>query len=666
MYNKKLPIVRSLLAALPVCLLQMSPAMAAPAPGGFTETTVTAGIRAVLSPGNIQSLLPQRGAFTFPAPYNTKASRLTNASDCAGNDCVNYAGYSYWRNMNNHVGMDSMLIFLGLDASRGGKGPTLLEFDKATGAVRDLGALFPKTHRLGWATGEGWYFSATMPTKLYINDGPRISRFDVITEEMTTVADISHGLGAGYMLTQMHSSDDDRVHSATVRENRGYRALGCMAFEENTNKYHYYPITGEFDECQIDRSGEWLVIKADLDGMDGEDNLIVNLRTGQERMLRDRDGAAGHSDMGHGYMIAQDNWAEKPNTWKLWDFTKSTLQGESVYSNNNWNVAAPAHVSHTNANPRLPAQQQYACGSSVNRNSGAHANEIVCLTLNGSGKSVVIAPTMTNLDAAGGDNDYARAAKGNLDVTGRYFLWTTNMGGSRLDAFIVEIPEQLMAEATNSPPGINLGVNPGGNPGIDLGISLGGNLGIDLGINLGGNLNGTAGRGAGPAPIVESSPPPASAPVLWQNAQNITSQGKLFTKTSGCDGCPDAGAVSSETLTSGNATLEFTARSYGPLFLAGFTQTKSIPAAADLVFGLRLQNGLAEVRERGVYRGDTPFKTGDRFSITINAGRVSYSRNGTVFFTSTRTVPYPLSAGSSMYSHGAALEDAVFRITPAS
>jgi hypothetical protein len=27
-----------------------------------------------------------------------------------------------------------------------------------------------------------------------------------------------------------------------------------------------------------------------------------------------------------------------------------------------------------------------------------------------------------------------------LDVTGRYFVWTTNLGGNRLDAFIVKIP----------------------------------------------------------------------------------------------------------------------------------------------------------------------------------------------------------------------------------
>ena len=52
----------------------------------------------------------------FPAPYNTTGVRLTNATDCAGGaDCLWYVGYSYWRNMNNHVGSADMYIFLGTD-----------------------------------------------------------------------------------------------------------------------------------------------------------------------------------------------------------------------------------------------------------------------------------------------------------------------------------------------------------------------------------------------------------------------------------------------------------------------------------------------------------------------------------------------------------------------
>ena len=55
---------------------------------------------------------------------------------------------------------------------------------------------------------------------------------------------------------------------------------------------------------------------------------------------------------------------------------------------------------------------------------------------------------MTDLDATGGrdfnGDDYPQLPKGNLDVTGRYFIWTTNMGGNRLDAFLVKVPYQSL------------------------------------------------------------------------------------------------------------------------------------------------------------------------------------------------------------------------------
>ena len=100
------------------------------APGGFTELATSVAVRARVAP-----TLPARGPFTFPAPYNTVGARLTNGGDCGGNDCVNYVGYSYWRNSNNHVGSDTMLIVITLDRARGGAGPTLFSYDKRTDQV---------------------------------------------------------------------------------------------------------------------------------------------------------------------------------------------------------------------------------------------------------------------------------------------------------------------------------------------------------------------------------------------------------------------------------------------------------------------------------------------------------------------------------------------------
>src|SRR5687768_1946068 len=120
-------------------MLGSSAAALADAPGGILEQPLTAQSRARPTASQIQSFLPSRGAFNFPAPYNTRGVRLTNASDCSGSDCVFSVGYSYWRNINNHVGSDTLYAFIGL---KGGRGPTLYSYNKVTEETRNLGPLF--------------------------------------------------------------------------------------------------------------------------------------------------------------------------------------------------------------------------------------------------------------------------------------------------------------------------------------------------------------------------------------------------------------------------------------------------------------------------------------------------------------------------------------------
>ena len=75
-------------------------------------------------------------------------------------------------------------------------------------------------------------------------------------------------------------------------------------------------------------------------------------------------------------------------------------------------------------------------------------NEIVCFRLDGSLQVLVVAPVMTDLNASGGGDDYRKLPKGNLDMAGQYFIWTSNVGGSRLDAFIVKVPTHLLGSGS--------------------------------------------------------------------------------------------------------------------------------------------------------------------------------------------------------------------------
>jgi len=430
------------------------------APGGFVESAADATIRPVPNALQIAAFLPTtRSSFTFPAPYGTQAYRLTLPDDCGGQDCVTSVGYSYWRNINNHRGSNTILIVITLDRDKGGGGPTLFSIDKRTGSVTKIGPLFDPADALSFETGEGWYFSGTAPSILYHKDQTRLVRLDVLTKTSSTVFDIgtATGLfGSPRLVWQTHSSQDDHVHSFTVRVDDGdnYEAIGCGVYLETRSEFRFYPRTlaefGAFDECQIDKSGRWLVIKEQIDGRFGNDNRIIDLETNAETQLLDENGAPGHSDTGFGYFVGEDDWNDAANAMRLWRFGTSPLgPGTVVASWPTWD--ADGHLSHSNALNADPAKQ-YACWSGANRLNGPRTNEISCWVLDGSRRPLVVAPVMVDLDAPGGGDDYSKMPKGNLDVTGQYFIWTSNMGSSRQDAFVVRVPAQLLDLPPVSPP----------------------------------------------------------------------------------------------------------------------------------------------------------------------------------------------------------------------
>ncbi|MBD0315430.1 MAG: hypothetical protein ICV75_01955 [Nitrospiraceae bacterium] len=420
-------------------------------PGGLVERQGNLS-RTKWSPSYIQSFIPpSRGAFTFPSPYNTRAIRITDASDCGGQDCVAWVSYSYWRNTNAHQNSNTMWIFVALMTSRGGAGPTLFQYDKTTDAISKVGPLFPTGSRFLSSSGEGWYFSGSMPNKLYMNDGTKMLRYDVVSRQFDTVFDIGTQYGSNRYLWQMHSSNDDRVHIASVRDGASDQVLGCVVFNESSRQMSYFPRTGTLDECNLDKSGRYVVLLDELNGNHIMDNVFIDLQSGARRTVYD---AMGHLDMGYGYILGGDPFSSLPNAQMTRSFAPTFVTaGPAVFYNVNWNVSAAVHVSHTNARSGAPLNEQFACGSGADRT--ALQNEVTCFRLDTSYQQLVVAPIMTNLDAAGGccAGDYGKMPKGNLDLTGRYFVWTTNLGGNRLDAFLVKVPSQaLVAGGDTTPP----------------------------------------------------------------------------------------------------------------------------------------------------------------------------------------------------------------------
>ena len=622
------------IAAMAVITASASPLQAQNAPGGFVVSASDTAVRAPVT-GSATGFLPQRGRFTFPAPYGTQGIRITNAGDCGGADCVDY-GYSYWNKINNHAGSDTMLIVVGLNRARGGAGPTLFTYNKTTGDTRNAGPLFDANSGLSYATAEQWYFSGTRPSTIYVGDnGPRLLRYDVHARTSETVFDVTSLLGGGKYLWQMHSSNDDRVHSATVKDSNTYQDLGCIVYREDTRQHQFYAPRGDYDECQIDRSGRWLVIKENVDGNFNEDNRIINIDTGAEQILWDQNGAAGHSDMGFGYIVGEDDkWGSNPYGVRVWQFgtSMSSADGRVVYSMPDWNGPGVGHIAHSNSKSGAALGDQLACSSNAGGFSLARTNEIVCFRLDGTMQVLVVAPNMTDLNASGGGSDaYSKRPKGNIDPTGEYFLWTSNMGGNRADVFLVRIPSQLLGVAASAPaPTSPTPTSPTPT-----------------------SPTPTSPDPTSPAPA-PTSPTTSVTDVQWLFTANVNATGTSLVKTGGCDGCPDASAVSSGQV-SGTGLLQFVAPEAGTLRYVGLGYGGAGTAAADINFGLRLQNGVAEVRESNTYRAEIGFAAGDTFTIAVDASVVRYFKNGGIFYTSATPVTAALRLHAVLFNLNAAI-----------
>jgi hypothetical protein len=331
---------------------------------------------------------------------------------------------------------------------------------------------------------------------------------------------------------------------------------------------------------------------------------------------------------------------------------------------------------------------------------GPRANEIVCFRLDDSLQVLVVAPTMTDLDAAGGGtSDYAKLPKGNLDITGRYFIWSSNVGRKRLDAFVVKVPSELLGGGSVPPDDtapvvtltaptagahvhgiITLTVTPTDNIGVVgvrykmSGTALGAevtsppfSLAWDTTTAADGvyTLKAVARDAAGntkASPGVAVTVSNGRLKVLWSQLVNATAIGKTLSKTGGCDGCADAGAVSEQTIVA-DGYFEFRATETSSLRLVGLGNSGTGTVATPVKFGFLLRpGGVAEVHEKGAYRAETTFASGDVFRITIAGADIVYTKNSALIYQGLRGVTTTLRVRASLYSTPSTIMGAVVSI----
>ena len=151
--------------------------------------------------------------------------------------------------------------------------------------------------------------------------------------------------------------------------------------------------------------------------------------------------------------------------------------------------------------------------------------------------------------------------------------------------------------------------------------------------------------------------------VIWTALVNATASGNSVQKTSGCDGCDDAGAISQQRIAAGSGYLEFTASETSGNRVIGLSHGNTNSSRTDIDFGIQMWHvappGNLEVREKGVYKIGTTYVTGDVFRIAVESGVVKYYKNGTVFYTSAAAPAYPLLVDTALFRVNSTIANAV-------
>jgi len=153
---------------------------------------------------------------------------------------------------------------------------------------------------------------------------------------------------------------------------------------------------------------------------------------------------------------------------------------------------------------------------------------------------------------------------------------------------------------------------------------------------------------------------PTLESVIWTNVVGANAAGNSLTKTL-ADGWGNAGAVSSRVIPAGDGYVQFTATETNRDRMAGLSKGDSNQHYSDIDYAVDLTpGGTAWVFESGVSRGVyTLYQAGDVFRIAVEGGIVKYSKNGSMFYTSSVAPAYPLLLDTSLNSTGATVTNAV-------
>jgi hypothetical protein len=160
-----------------------------------------------------------------------------------------------------------------------------------------------------------------------------------------------------------------------------------------------------------------------------------------------------------------------------------------------------------------------------------------------------------------------------------------------------------------------------------------------------------------PAP----SPVPASTDVVWTSLVKASASGSSLTKTAGCAGCFDAGAISQQQIATTGGSVSFKV-SAGQRQIVGLGRdtTANTSYAIDYAFSF-WEGGAFEIRENNLYRSEGTYTETDVFKVAVESGVVKYYKNDVLVYTSKVAVTAPMVVDTSMSTVGATVSGAIVK-----
>jgi hypothetical protein len=358
--------------------------------------------------------LPPAGGIFIDPTFHTTILRLTDSRDARDN----HNQYSYWPSFNK----DSTYLWVACD-----KDAYLFAFDPDNFRIVNKRKLFRNLPSGVSPIIEDMIWSSIDPNLLFFHDWTSLWSYHVTSGKYTLIKDFSGPLPSSN-LWQMSKSDDDNVFAFT-RKDSEYQNVGYISWRRNTNKL-IRKDRQAIDEVQVDKTGRYLLVKTGMSGKGVVEGQVLDLQTGSIEDLIDSepDFNPGHSDMGRGIVIGNDNWQNRilrRNLATPHSFT-------SIFEWPDW---------HQDNHCSLLAEDEdwlliSAYGGTESEPAGLFWNEIFLVSTDGSKRVRRLAHHHSKA------RDYSDTPRANISRDGRFVVFTSNWGGTnQRDVFIIKIPQ---------------------------------------------------------------------------------------------------------------------------------------------------------------------------------------------------------------------------------